>query len=136
MPIRQGTGLGPRPVWGSLPMNRSTVANPWNLDLIEENYQRWRSDPSSVEDTWRFFFEGYELGQSGDGMARADVDHDASRAQAAVTRLIDAYREIGHYLADLDPLKLNPPRESHELLEPSQFGLTEADLDRTYYNRL
>lgn len=117
-------------------MNRSTVASRWNLDLIEENYQRWRNDPDSVDDSWRIFFEGFELGQSGDGLARADVDHDASRAQAAVTRLIDSYREIGHYLADLDPLKLSPPRDSHELLEPAAFGLTEADLDREFYNRL
>lgn len=117
-------------------MNRSTVANRWNLDLIEENYQRWRNDPASVEETWRIFFEGYELGQSGDGMAREDLEHDASRSQSAVTRLIDAYREIGHYLADLDPLKLNKPRESHELLEPEAFGLSQADLDREFYNRL
>ena len=117
-------------------MNRSTVANRWNLDLIEANYQRWRTDPASVEDTWRVFFEGYELGQSGDGMDRADVENNAARAQAAVTRLIDAYREIGHYLADLDPLKLNPPRESHELLDLAAFDLSESDLDRTFYNRL
>src|SRR3954471_12836198 len=117
-------------------MNRSTVANRWNLELIEANYQRWRSDPASVDESWRLFFEGYELGQSGDGMARADVDLDAARAQAAVTRLIDAYREIGHYLADLDPLKLNPARDSHELLDLSAFGLSEADLDKTFYNRL
>src|SRR3954452_24470311 len=96
---------------GSLPMNRSTVANRWNLDLIEENHQRWRNDPTSVDETWRIFFEGYELGHSGDGIAGVDVDQDAARAQAAVTRLIDAYRETGHYLADLDPLKLNPPRQ-------------------------
>jgi len=62
-------------------MNRSTVANRWNLDLIEENYQRWRNDPASVDESWRLFFEGYELGQSGDGMARADVDHDAAGAR-------------------------------------------------------
>src|SRR5215213_881868 len=117
-------------------MNRSTVANRWNLDLIEANYQRWRTDPASVDESWRLFFEGYELGQSGDGMASGDVDHDAARAQAAVTRLIDAYREIGHYLADLDPLKLNPRRDSHELLDLGAFGLSLADLDKTYYNRL
>src|SRR5205823_14239387 len=64
------------------------------------------------------------------------VDLDAARAQAAVTRLIDAYREFGHYLADLDPLKLSPRRPTHELLEPSAFGLTESDLDRVFYNRL
>ena len=48
-------------------MNRSTVANRWNLDLIEENHQRWRNDPASVDESWRIFFEGYELGQSGGG---------------------------------------------------------------------
>ncbi len=53
-----------------------------------------------------------------------------------MTRLIDAYREIGHYLADLDPLRLSPPRESHELLDLGAFGLTEADLDRTFYTKL
>src|SRR6478672_2656268 len=117
-------------------MNRSMVANRWNLDLIEENHQRWRNDPASVDETWRIFFEGYELGHSGDGVVRADVEHDAARAQAAVTRLVDAYREIGHYLADLDPLKLNPPRETHELLELSAFGLSTEDLDREFFTRL
>src|SRR5262249_46715677 len=82
------------------------------------------------------FFDGYELGQGGDGVPRAEVDQDAARSQAAVTRLIDSYREIGHYLADLDPLKLNPKRESHELLELAAFGLSEADLDRSFYNKL
>jgi 2-oxoglutarate dehydrogenase E1 component len=117
-------------------MNRSTVASRWNLDLIEENYRRWRDDPASVDESWRVFFEGYELGLSDSGMSRCDVEQDAARAQAAVTRLIDAYREIGHYLADLDPLKLNPQRDSHELLELEAFGLSETDLDKTFFNRL
>jgi 2-oxoglutarate dehydrogenase E1 component len=117
-------------------MNRSTVANRWNLELIEENYQRWRDDPGSVDETWQFFFQGYDLGRTGEGRARSDADPDASQAQAAVTRLVDAYREMGHYLADLDPLGLTPRRESHELLDLSTFGLSEADLDRTFYTRL
>jgi 2-oxoglutarate dehydrogenase E1 component len=120
-------------------MERATVASRWNVDLIEDYYDRWRKDPASVEESWRIFFEGYELGHQGVGSAGgggSPVDLDAARAQAAVTRLIDAYREYGHYLADLDPLKLAPKRETIELLEPSSFGLTEADLDRTFYNRL
>jgi 2-oxoglutarate dehydrogenase E1 component len=98
-----------------------------------------------VDESWRNFFEGFELGQV-KGVAPGpvapaangapEVDLDAARAQAAVTRLIDAYREIGHYLADLDPLRLNPPRTSHELLEPAAFGLTPDDLDRVFYNKL
>jgi len=119
-------------------MERSTVANRANLNMIEDLYQRWLNDPSSVEASWRFFFEGYDLGRAPHGPAETStsVDPNAARAQAAVTRLIDAYREYGHYLADLDPLKLNPRRRTHELLEPSAFGLTESDLDHVFYNRL
>ncbi len=116
-------------------MERSTVANRANLDLIEDLYQRWLNDPSSVEASWRFFFEGYELGREPRGPAASSVDADTARSQAAVTRLINAYREFGHYLADLDPLKLNPRLQTHELLEPAAFDLSDSDLDRVFYNR-
>src|SRR3954469_2794395 len=115
-------------------MNRSTVANRANLDLIEEHYRRWQADPESVDEGWRLFFEGFELGSTrAEGTAGGEVDLGAARAQAGVTRLIDAYREIGHYLADLDPLKMTPVPETLEFLELSQFGLTAEDLDRTFY---
>ncbi len=119
-------------------MNRSTVASRCNLELLEDYHRRWRADPASVDESWRIFFEGYELGQAGATAVDGEVptDPDTTRAQSGVTRLIDAYREIGHYLADLDPLQLNPTRDTHELLDPSNFGLTEADLDRVFYNRL
>jgi 2-oxoglutarate dehydrogenase E1 component len=117
-------------------MERATVANRWNLDLIEDYYGRWLKDPASVGDSWRIFFEGYEFGRELPGPSGGSVDLDAARAQAAVTRLIDAYREFGHYLADLDPLKLSPRRPTIDLLEPAAFGLTEADLDRVFYNPL
>jgi 2-oxoglutarate dehydrogenase E1 component len=119
-------------------MSRSTVAQPWNAELIEDYYHKWRQDPNSVDPTWRIFFEGFELGAArGESPSSAGPpDLDAARAQAAVTRLIDGYREIGHYLANLDPLKLSTPLESHELLDLAEFGLTEAHLDQTFWNCL
>ena len=51
-------------------MERATVANRWNLDLIEDYYDRWRKDPASVEESWRIFFEGYELGHQAGGPPR------------------------------------------------------------------
>ncbi len=114
-------------------MNRSTVGSRPNLEVIEANYHQWLQDPASVDPTWRFFFEGFELGASGES---PPGQQEAGAAQSGVTRLIDAYREIGHYLADLDPLKLTPVREAHELLDLAEFGLSEADLDRTFHTRL
>ena len=51
--------------------------------------------------------------------------------QAAVARLIQAWRERGHLVADLDPLGV--PRASHPDLEPSTHGLTIWDLDRSFH---
>ncbi len=115
-------------------MNRSTVANRWNLELIEANYQRWSGDPTSVDATWQAFFEGYSLAEA--GQSGEDCSVEGGAAQAAVTRLIDAHREVGHYLADLDPLKLTAPGDPTGLLDLASFGLAEADLDRTFHTKL
>ena len=46
-----------------------------------------------------------------------------------VHKLVHAYRELGHLVANLDPLGHNRP--THPLLELSQFNITEDDLERT-----
>ncbi len=117
-------------------MARPTVAQPLNVGLIEDYYQRWLKDPTSVDASWRNFFDGYELGRESSSTGAASPGSDAALGQSAVTRLIDAYREFGHFVADLDPLKLEPQRVSPEHLEPAAFGLTPADLDRTFYHSL
>lgn len=107
-------------------MSEGTVASRWNLDAIEDAHRRWKKDPSSVDASWRYFFEGFELGAvrpSGAGV-------DASRLQTGVIRLIYAYRDLGHFLAHLDPL--NDPRPSYPLLELTGFGLSEDDMDRVF----
>jgi 2-oxoglutarate decarboxylase len=51
--------------------------------------------------------------------------------QAAVARLIEAWRERGHLIADIDPLgSVRPP---HPDLDPQAHGLTIWDLDRTFH---
>ena len=51
--------------------------------------------------------------------------------QANVFRMINAYRVRGHLIADLDPLRQNPPRMYPEL-DPLFYGLTIWDLDREF----
>jgi 2-oxoglutarate dehydrogenase E1 component len=109
-------------------MSHGTVANRLNLDAIEAAYQRWKQDAQSVDDSWRFFFEGFELGAAQPVPPRASVPDGSS--QTALVRLIYAYRDLGHFLAHLDPL--SEARTSHPLLELSEFGFSEADLDRTF----
>jgi 2-oxoglutarate dehydrogenase E1 component len=105
-------------------MSHPSFATRWNLDAIEDAYQRWRENPAHVDEAWRAFFEGFELAAS---RSAAPLD---SAAQASVIRLIDAYRDLGHFLAHLDPL--SERRTTHPLLELSEFGFDEEDLDRTF----
>jgi len=51
--------------------------------------------------------------------------------QAAVARLIQAWRERGHLLADIDPL--GSQRPGHPDLDPSTYGLSIWDLDRSFH---
>src|SRR3954454_17609454 len=97
-----------------------------NLDLLDDYYRRWRDDPASVDDRWQAFFEGFELGGRGPAGPAGPCD----TAQTGVVRMIFVYRNDGHLRAHLDALS-DPPGH-HPLLDLSQFGLSESDLDRTF----
>ncbi|HEV7732426.1 MAG TPA: 2-oxoglutarate dehydrogenase E1 component [Candidatus Binatia bacterium] len=111
-----------------------------NKDYVEEQYRRWKADPSSVDESWTVFFAGFELALDGGGNGTAAaVTNGASAAHAervvddvapvlGVYDLVHSYRELGHLQAYLNPLAPKPPQ--HQLLSPSEFGFTEADLDR------
>jgi 2-oxoglutarate dehydrogenase E1 component len=106
-------------------MGHVEAATRWNLNALEDAYQRWRADPQSVDPSWRYFFEGFELGGARTGQVAADI-----HGQTGIVRLIDAYRDLGHFLAHLDPL--SDKRTGHPLLDLAEFGFDESDLDRTF----
>src|SRR5207302_11271047 len=90
----------------------------------------------SLEARWQACFAGCE---AGGGRAIAAARH-AGQAPAGASvevalglgvesaDLVHSYRELGHLIANLDPLGHN--RTTHPLLELSEFGLTLDDLDR------
>ena len=107
-----------------------------NGALVEEQFRRWHADPESVDPTWQAFFAGMRFagtlpaaggpGALGTGPASAAE----LRVQTGVTRLVFWYRQAGHLQAHTDPLSADAP-PPNPLLALSNFGLTEADLDRT-----
>ena len=99
-----------------------TFATAANLDLLEDFYRRWRENSSSVDERWQAFFEGFELAGSSGGTS--------DTSQTGVVRMVYVYRNAGHLRAHLDPL--SDPPGPHPMLELSQFGLRDADLDRKF----
>ena len=109
------------------------LSTAWNAEFIEEQYKRWKADPSSVSSDWRFFFEGFELAASGVTETTKDFDEQQLLRQSRVESLIYRYRDLGHLLACLDPLVACPTE--HPLLALEAFKLTPQDLDREFFTR-
>jgi 2-oxoglutarate dehydrogenase E1 component len=123
-----------------------------NASYLEEMLRRFRADPTSVDASWRAYFEsdgaawaegpvpvvepGFATHSIFDRAARnghagADPDSEVVSAQGHIFQLINAYRVRGHLAARLDPLGLWK-RPDHPELDPFYWGFTEADLDRTF----
>src|SRR5204862_7081581 len=100
-----------------------------NVDLIEENYRRWRENPESVDPGWSAFFEGFELGNlpQRDGATVAEVEAREAALQTRVDGLVYAYCSLGHTIARVDPLTETRPQ--NPLLCLREFGFSESDLD-------
>src|SRR5438445_434893 len=97
-----------------LPFDEIARANPEYVDALYREYLR---DPTAVDEGWALVFAGFDLAL-----------RDGARAGGSVAELVHAYRELGHLVADLDPLG-GSPRE-HPLLRLSELGFSEGDLDR------
>lgn len=95
-----------------------------NLEYIEQQYEEFLKNPDNVEPGWRQFFEGVEFAQTLDSKGRL------SEKEINVHNLIEGYRTYGHTIANLDPLGMMQP--DHSLLELSNYGLSEADLNERF----
>ncbi|MBL7953307.1 MAG: 2-oxoglutarate dehydrogenase E1 component [Flavobacteriales bacterium] len=113
----------------------SNVDSVWLDDL----YQQYQKDPSSVETGWARFFEGFDFAKSvnDDGVsltaakgAPAPGGNERFEKEFKVIDLINAYRQRGHLFTKTNPVR--DRRRYDPTLELEQFGLAEADLDTVY----
>ncbi len=123
-----------------------------NAAFIEDLYESYLHDPESVSPEWRKRFDEIRqeaANETAHGpvrdnfqrlareqpMARRSTVQALSAAgaeqQAAVLRLINAYRYRGHQEANLDPLHLREPTRVPDL-SPQFHRLTEADDERIF----
>ena len=114
-----------------------------NAELLEQKYAQWSTDPTSVEENWAAFFEGFELGSAvpkkggpkGEPAASANpvrLDQPLSEEQLSfrgkIVSLVYNYRTLGHTQAHINPLQNSGPVNPR--LELKTFGFTNEDLDR------
>ncbi|MBY0369204.1 2-oxoglutarate dehydrogenase E1 component [bacterium] len=96
-----------------------------NAEYIEQLYQQYRNDPASVDERWAVFFAGFEAGNSGNSILEKLLSSKSGSPAEGVNHLVHSYRELGHFIAKLNPLGNN--REDFPLLRLSEFGFSETD---------
>ncbi len=127
-----------------------------NGPYVEEMYENYLTNPGSVPDNWREYFDALQHVPAVDGTDARDVPHlpvvnafaerakqggtkvvmasadaEMGRKRTAVQQLIAAYRNVGQRWADLDPLKRSD-RPNIPELEPSFYGFTDADMETVF----
>lgn len=119
-------------------------------------YASWQKDPSSVDASWKMYFEAIENGKTPPshlfqpsedsvvmptrsspllpGLSKPQTTRipSSNDDQAKVERLVRAFRDHGHKAAKTNPLETSSPTRSPPELDLGFNGLTEADLDRTF----
>jgi 2-oxoglutarate dehydrogenase E1 component len=109
-------------------MDKFSFLGNTSIDWIDEQYEKYRQDPDSIEKDWAHFFEGFEF-------ARKSYDTDQQipenvHKEFKVLNLIEGYRSRGHLFT-----KTNPVRERRKYtptLELKNFELGEEDLDTVF----
>ena len=127
-----------------------------NAPYVEEQYEAYLADPTTVSQEWRDYFDALQDGPAVDGSDAGDVAHapvvsrfvelakhartggrsenevvSFARKQVAVQALISAYRLVGTRNAQLDPLRWTAPVPVPEL-NPSYYDLSQADMNTKF----
>src|SRR5262245_60606234 len=99
--------------------DENSVPYSLNLPFVEELYDRYAHDPSSLPPDWRSYFQGR--------FSAPDTESPAGALQERVDHLIRNYRVRGHRIAQVDPLGLRSLAAPE--LDFKSYGFTESDLD-------
>lgn len=113
-------------------MDKYSYISNADVGYLDQLYQNYKNDPSSVDQTWQKFFEGYEFsaqryGENGGVSGTTDTQ---SIKETQVRNLIFAYRSFGHLASKTNPVR---ERRNHNVhFDLKFFGLSDADLDTEF----
>ena len=108
-----------------------------NAEYLETLYAQYQRDPSALPQEWQHFFRGFEFGFARSTPKGKSVQQSIEASEGllvlqGVQALVQAYRQMGHFVARLDPLGHDRP--NLPLLDLAEFGLAEEDLAKNVGN--
>ena len=98
--------------------------------FIEDMYLKYQSDPNSLDQIWRTFFEGFEFGSNGNGSVAKALESSDVLKEFGVLSIIHGFRSRGHLLSTTNPIRSRRDRAPH--LELADYNLSETDLTKVF----
>ncbi len=109
-------------------MDKFSYLSNSSAEYIDDQYQQYLANPTSIEAGWQKFFEGFEFARK-----NYSIDSELTEnieKEFKVINLIEGYRTRGHLFT-----KTNPVRERRKYsptLAIETFGLEKADLNTIF----
>jgi len=129
-------------------MQRTSYLSGGNMAYVEDLYEAYLNNESSIDKEWRDYFKSVQNGSANGEISHASIrehflqlaqnqqpvsdsslDHEIK--QMAVLELVEAFRMRGHQEAKIDPLSLMK-RTKVEDLTLAFHGLSDADLNAEF----
>ena len=96
--------------------------------VIEQLYEQFKTNPLSVEDGWRKFFEGFDFAVQSYPTKKTDGIETSDEFK--VINLINDYRRRGHLFTQTNPVRKR--RTYSPTLDIENYGLDKKDLEKVF----
>ncbi|MDC6387389.1 2-oxoglutarate dehydrogenase E1 component [Maribacter sp. PR1] len=126
-------------------MDKYSFLNAVHTSYFSELYDKYLTNPDSIEPSWRAFFQGFDFGIES-SLDELDIDPEnrttvmingnqvempeSLQKEFQVIRLIDGYRSRGHLFTKTNPVRER--RQYEPTLSIENFGLNDSDLDTVF----
>jgi len=107
-------------------MDKHSYLQNADINAIEKLYQEYLTNPESIDESWKKFFEGFEFAQK---FYKSSPSSEFDK-EFKVINLIEGYRRRGHLFTETNPVRER--RKYRPTLDVATFGLSENDLDTVF----
>lgn len=111
-------------------MDKFSSAGNQELAAIEDLYQSYLENPSSVDSSWQQFFAGFELARTNFQSKQMPLKSEHIDKEFAILNLIHGYRQRGHLFTKTNPVRTR--RKYEPTLAIENFGLKQNDLETVF----
>ncbi|MEI7422759.1 MAG: 2-oxoglutarate dehydrogenase E1 component [Prolixibacteraceae bacterium] len=113
-------------------MDKFSLVGNQEIGAVEEMYKNYLENPGNVEQSWRNFFEGFELARKSyqESLVSA-ADENRIQKEFRILNLINGYRQRGHLFTRTNPVRKR--RTYTPTLDYKNFGLEDSDLNAVFH---